>query len=1049
MKIQLLLEDMEVELGQNISIPLNKTFENLSNPTDIITEYSKSINIPLTSRNNEILSNSYRLDRTIIANDSGVNLGIYLDPTKKIPMKLLYNSQVVLEGYAKFASANNSTKNGCYTLNLFGTLGEIFQKLKSVVVSESQLTDEQKAEPDGGAKYVLRDRSAQGEKLNADYVHRSFEHNLNNIYGTYDGTGGFITSYDVIGFAPSYRGYYNEFDSKKIQMGNDLIDPESNFYDIDKVLENEWKATYKKNNPSVTDADAQSYAESLGAGNIVGDGFKDYQMREYRCYMMKPYIYFNQLMQMYQDQIKLISDYELELDTNWFNVNNPYWTRMCYMLDFLDSKDGNEDISVQLTDTEKLQDWGHLEASTSGFYEFGKDISIINDYVSSSKMLYTNPFNIRMHVNGIGPNSVFMGGDIDLAFPYSTYFKVTVSVYDGSTTQNRYFFVSFYDYKDVKSYINDAEFSENNFIKIAKPATKWQFFEYDKYLETGDFHDLKTDYYIDFDIPIDKLVFTFDRTIDNFDFSTSVKIVNQRQSTLYTAKLKISSSNIPSIATKPSTLVRSTATMTPIYMNQSWRDNIDISLSNIFFKEDTNLFDIILQYTKMFGLIWDIDYNTKKVKVLHKSTYFKDITIEDWTDKLDRSKDFIIEPITFNTRNVKFNYEDVDGYRYSGYRDKYGVNIGEKNIVTGYDFGNETKDLFKNITPSSASSKPFVSFYDWAGWDLSSTIPQTAPQNAFIDAEDEEQSSAISIYNWYLRGENKSIENSLIDKHYVTNDSPQMKQTDTYCWMDSEIARSNGIQIYSLPSFNIAIDEPGLFPQLQGRVLSCVFNTPNEDFTTGKLISKSNGNAIYDLFWKKFINERYNIQNKKVTAYINMQPIDFINFKFNKFITLNNQLFTVNKIFDYDINATNKLTKVELIQVTDMDVYKNGSESFPPVVISPNEINVVSDGSDYTNGNVVITAHITLFDENGELTRGYWGSLTGTFTYADGSTTSNSEDIWDYITLESIGGWEENIGKDDIDLYWYNMANKSFEGKLDYELPNGEVITIPISINYR
>ena len=1048
MKIQLLLEDMEVELGQNISIPLNKTFENLSNPTDIITEYSKSINIPLTSRNNEILSNSYRLDRTIIANDSGVNLGIYLDPTKKIPMKLLYNSQVVLEGYAKFASANNSTNNGCYTLNLFGTLGEIFQKLKSVVVSESQLTDEQKAEPDGGAKYVLRDRSAQGEKLNAEYVHRSFDHNRNNIYGTYDGTGGAISSYDVIGFAPSYRGYYNEFDSKKIQMGNDTTDPESNFYDIDKVLENEWKKTYKKNNPSVSDAVAQSYAESLGAGNVVGDGFKDYQMREYRCYMMKPYIYFNQLMQMYQDQIKLISDYEMELDNNWFNVNNPYWTRMCYMLDFLDSKDGNEDISVQLTETEKLQDWGHLEASSSGFYEFGKDISIINDYVSSSKMLYTNPFNIRMHLNGIGPNTVIMGGDIDLAFPYSTYFKVNISVYDGHTIQDRYFFVSFYDYKDVKSYINDSEFSENNFIKIAKPATKWQFFEYDKYLETGDFHDLKTDYYIDFDIPIDKLVFTFDETVTNFDFTTSVKIVNQRQTTLYTAKLKISSNEIPSIATKPSTLVRSTATMTPIYMNQSWRDNIDISLSNIFFKEDTNLFDIILQYTKMFGLIWDIDYTTKKVKVLHKSTYFKDITIEDWTDKLDRSKDFIIEPITFNTRNVKFNYEDVDGYRYSGYRDKYGVNIGEKNIVTGYDFGNETKDLFKDITPSSASSKPFVSFYDWACWDLSSTIPQTAPQNAFIDAEDEEQSSAISIYNWYLRGENKSIENGLIDKYYVTNDSPQMKQTGTYCWMDSEIAHANGAQIYTLPSFNIAIDEPGLFPQLQGRVLSCVFNTPNEDFTTGKLISKSNGNAIYDLFWKKFINERYNIQNKKVTTYINMQPIDFINFKFNKFITLNNQLFIVNKIFDYDINATNKLTKVELIQVTDMDVYKNGSESFPPVVISPNEINVVSDGSDYADGNVGITAHITYLDANGELTRGYWGSLTGTFTYADGSTTSNSEDFWEYLMLEH-GDWESNIGQDSMYLYWYDMTNKAFEGTLYYELPNGEVITIPISINYR
>lgn len=1041
MKIQLLLENMEVELGQNISIPLNKTFENLSNPTDIITEYSKSINIPLTSRNNEILSNSYRLDRTIIANDSDANLGIYLDPTKKIPMKLLYNSQVVLEGYAKFASANNSTKNSYYTLNLFGTLGEIFQKLKSVVVSESQLTAEQKAEPDGGKKYVLVDRSAQGEKLNVDYVYRSFNNDYNNIYGPVDAT-------DVIGFAPSYRGYYNEFDSKKLQMKSNLTNPDECFYDIDKVLENEWKTTYKKNNPSVTDEVAQTYAESLGAGNIVGDGFKDYQMQEYRCYMMKPYIYFNQLMQMYQDQIKLISDYELELDTNWFNVNNPYWTRMCYMLDYLDSKDGNEDISVQLTNTENLSVYGSGTTATSANYTMFKNITIINDYIQSSNTLYTNPFNLRLHVAGEGPNSVIMGGDITLDFPYSTYFRITVSVNDGTTTQYRYLFASFFDYKDVKNYVTDTNFTEDTYIRISKPTTKWTFIDYDRYLETGDLHDLHTDYYLDFDIPVDKLLYTFKTNPESIKFNVNVQLVNNKQTTLYTTKLRISSSEIPSIAITPSKIKRNTISMAPIYMNQSWRDNIDISLSNIFFKEDTNLFDIILQYTKMFGLMWDIDYTAKKVKVLHKSTYFKDITIEDWTDKLDRSKDFIIEPITFNTRNVKFNYEDVDGYRYSGYRDKYGVNIGEKNISTGYDFGNETKDLFKNITPSSASSKSFIPFKDWASWNLTSIIPQFTPKNAFIDAEDEEQSSAISIYNWYLRGRNKSIENSLTSNHYLTADSAEMKQTGNYCWMAAGIAKLNGRYITTMPAFNIAINEPYLFPQLSGRVLSCAFNTPNEDFTTEKLVAKSNGNAIYDLFWKKFINERYNIQNKKVTAYINIQPIDFINFKFNKFITLNNQLFIVNKIFDYDINAINKLTKVELIQVTDMDVYKNGSETFPAVVISPNEVNV-SKISNYTSGNISLTAHITSFDENGELTRGDWGSLVGTFTYADGSTTSKISDVEDYITLE-YGDWESNIGLDTMILYWYDMDGKSFVGTLDYELPNNEgVITIPISINYR
>ena len=48
MNIQLFLAGEEVELTQNISFPLNKTFSNLNNPTDIIAEYSKSVNIPIS-----------------------------------------------------------------------------------------------------------------------------------------------------------------------------------------------------------------------------------------------------------------------------------------------------------------------------------------------------------------------------------------------------------------------------------------------------------------------------------------------------------------------------------------------------------------------------------------------------------------------------------------------------------------------------------------------------------------------------------------------------------------------------------------------------------------------------------------------------------------------------------------------------------------------------------------------------------------------------------------------------------------------------------------
>ena len=107
MNIQLFLANQEVELSEAIRFPLNKTFSDLNNPTDIIVDYSKSINIPMTMKNNKIFANAYRLDRSIVGGGDK-NLGLYLDPSKRIPMRLMYNGSLVLEGYAKYTSATYS-----------------------------------------------------------------------------------------------------------------------------------------------------------------------------------------------------------------------------------------------------------------------------------------------------------------------------------------------------------------------------------------------------------------------------------------------------------------------------------------------------------------------------------------------------------------------------------------------------------------------------------------------------------------------------------------------------------------------------------------------------------------------------------------------------------------------------------------------------------------------------------------------------------------------------------------------------------------------------
>ena len=1036
MKIQLILENQEVELTNDVSIPINKTYENLSNPTDIITDYSKSINIPMTSTNNRILSNSYRLDRVVLQNSSTTNLGIYLDPAKRIPMKLLYNSNVILDGYAKFVSANNTTKGGYYTLNLFGVIGDIFQKLKNVVLSEDMLTDEQKAEEDGGLKYVLEDPcDVSPVVVNADYVEACWR----NVYPE-----PLYTNHQpsIIGFAPSYRGYYNEFESSKIQVNE--MGVEDDLVGADAFLENAWKETYKTQYPNKTDEEVDAWIEGLGASDAIGDGLKDYQVGEYRSYMLKPFIYFNKLMQIYQKQITKLSNYTLELDDAWFNINNPYWSRMCYMLDYLDSRDGNNDTEEQISDgynDEFYYDSTRLYRNISSSF-------VGNSFITGSTSVTLSPNNIKLRLEAPIPKSlipVYINSDdyLSLTLQASTYFKVKVAVRFLGTTSivEKDLYASVYDYSIFSGYVKGVK--EEDFIKLSQPKTTKKIYGLDEYLTTGNTDNTDVTVGIDLTIPLTRFKAEFTQRMQRgINIGYSVEVINNYLPYLATASEKGHPSYVTSFTINPEKFAdHSSLSIDPIYIFRSWRDSTLVNLRSIYHREES-LFDVILQYTKMFGLIWDVDYDNQKIKILHRNTYFKNITFDDWSDRLDRSKDFIIEPITFGSRYISFNYDDVDGRIYSTYRDKYGVNYGDKRIYTGYDFGYENKGLFEGINPSSTSSKSYISLNDLVNWDLNSVIPRTQEPNPIIDCEDEEQSASISLYNWYLRGDNVKLDKPI----YLTDDTASMKLLNEYCWMAPSLAAKYGVKITSLPIFNTVISDSKMFPALVGQPLCCVFNVPNEDYTTRKSVSLGVGNAIYDLFWADYIAERYNIQNKKVTGYFNLYPEEVRTFSFSKFVTIDSQLFIINKIFDYNLNS-NGLTKVELIQVTNKDAYQNCAIQFDPIVVSPNEVVVLGGLQDSTDGHITLTAHIN--PQKGYDYQGSWGRLQGQLTKYRGM------DVLDGIVAPSFtnfifteyGDWEPNLGLDTNILYWVDMDGNKFEGSITYTI-NGVVYTIPIIIDY-
>lgn len=899
MRIQLLLANQEVELTKDVQIPLNTAYQNLWNPTDIIVDYSKTISIPITVTNNKVLGNAYRLDRTIVENRGNDNIGLYLDPTKRIPFNLLYNGQELMSGYAKFTSANYSKNNKSYNLNLFGVLGDFFYKMRGVVTSQDRLTDEQRAESDGGMKYVLNDHIG-GASLDANYVLNSWNHTNNNINNFSDSS---IIDQDIIGFAPAYRGYYGmDFKSSNVQVND------SEIMNLSTLLEEEWRNTYCLNVFGVLYQDAtesqqkesQDFASQLGASDVIGDGMKEYQMGEYRSYHQRPFIYINKLFYMFQEKSKSLTGYDLKFDPAWFNKDNPYWSKLVYTLNYL------EDIE-ELPNT---QQFASKPAPVNLYQSPSDDVYAVSSFeyklTPASSALYLQPTVINQVLQFDNRSTNYFSYGIRANDKCAMVFDVTVS--NGSTSKTYKFWsrLGHQLYKPNISGLNDS----NHFFT----------FTLDDNNNSNGFVGLKLDYFKQtFTSVLPKIDVPIDEGMEGVEHTITIKSYVYAPSSPFvlwtgaygSSKVGLWDSNLfPKVSMTEDVLLSYKTTKS---------NSINIGL-NILYLDEEPIFNVLLQYTKMYGLYWKLDGVGKTVTIMRPSTYFKDYSISDWNHKLDRSKDCIIEPITFDSNYVNFNYDDVDGFKYASYKEKYGVNYGTKKLKTNYNFDSSDKDLFEGVKPSIVSQRSYVKYSTLRDWNINKTtlpiISNTIDDLPRIESVDSDDERCINESSWYFRLGNVDLSEPI----YITDDSELMIKENNYCWFtrawldESYVNGQSGIvKTSSLPQFHIVTTSGS-------RPFGCIFNCPKEDYTLNKTISSSLNGYIYDNIWSKFINERYNVQNKKVTAYFDITPWEYMSFDFSKFITLGNQLFMVNKIFDYDINSS-ATTKCELVQITDPSAY--------------------------------------------------------------------------------------------------------------------------------
>jgi hypothetical protein len=145
-----------------------------------------------------------------------------------------------------------------------------------------------------------------------------------------------------------------------------------------------------------------------------------------------------------------------------------------------------------------------------------------------------------------------------------------------------------------------------------------------------------------------------------------------------------------------------------VYLNTSSRLYVSIPKSTWFhsgslitlndlWNKEFNIFEEIIKYCKMFRIVIYEDIFNKKLIFKQAKKYFQNYEIVNWTDLVDKSKDYKITPVTFDSKYVLFNYVDNDTILSKEYQERYGVRYGEYRLITDYNFNTEETNLFDKI----------------------------------------------------------------------------------------------------------------------------------------------------------------------------------------------------------------------------------------------------------------------------------------------------------------------------------------------------------------
>ena len=365
--------------------------------------------------------------------------------------------------------------------------------------------------------------------------------------------------------------------------------------------------------------------------------------------------------------------------------------------------------------------------------------------------------------------------------------------------------------------------------------------------------------------------------------------------------------------------------------------------------------EVLLSYCKLFGLIWQYDNKNNEINLMPRSAFYSTAGVEDWSERIDRSRAITIKPFVFDKRFYDLSLEALGEWA-EEYEQKYGAVYGRQRIDTGYSFDRESKNLLegnalKGCAEVLKQSKYFCNIEQGTYTLGGKTYNKICP-SVFLDG------GKYSLYN-----------NGAVTEYNITTPTADANieyynQAQGYDWLskldmqsDGKLVEDSGTLLIHAGNVEIAEGTPyrnlrltddvaemsilndgvpcwvlegSVYGSLEGDYIphfvrvgdgvSLDMGVPQEiDNPSPDIVAVEN--TIYAQYWRDYLGDRYDKNSRVLTAYVDLRGLQVDNRLFRKFYYFDNAYWVLNKISNYSI-TTEGTTQCEFVKVQDMKNYK-------------------------------------------------------------------------------------------------------------------------------